>query len=282
MGDCPLELDSPLLGRLRDANDLLGDVAALKSRLEEDGYLLIRDIHGRAKVQAARDVILRYLDSQRQIDRRRPLDQAYVNPEADSPGGLLSRVEEVVRSRAVLDVLEGEPVMSFFRQLLGGDVFTFPYKWLRAVPPGSNTGAHYDVVYMGRGTRNLFTCWTPLCDIGIEHGPLAVLVGSHRFDELRRTYGQSDVDRDKTDGWYSRDPVEVVRRWGGQWQTSEFAMGDAMIFGMFTMHASLNNVSDQFRFSCDTRYQRDDEPKDERWIGAAPLGHEGDTKTSRV
>lgn len=282
MGTRTLELDSPALGRLRDANDLLGNAAALKARLEEDGYLLMRDLHGRAKVKAAHDVILRHLDAQGQIDRFRPIDQAYVKPGVETPGGLLSRVDEVVRSREVLDVLEGEPVMDFFRRLLGGEVFTFPYKWLRAVPPGSNTGAHYDVVYMGRGTQNLLTCWTPFCDIDFERGPLVVLAGSHRFDELRRTYGQSDVDRDKTDGWYSRDPVEVAKRWGGQWQTAQFAMGDAMIFGMFTMHGSLNNVSGRFRFSCDTRYQRDDEPKDPRWVGAEPLGHEADTKTSRV
>jgi ectoine hydroxylase-related dioxygenase (phytanoyl-CoA dioxygenase family) len=58
-------------------------------------------------------------------------------------------------------------------------------------------------------------------------------------------------------------------------------MGDALIFGMFTMHGSLNNTTQSFRVSCDTRYQRADEPVDERWIGDNPIAHyawtQGDT-----
>jgi hypothetical protein len=50
-------------------------------------------------------------------------------------------------------------------------------------------------------------------------------------------------------------------------------MGDALIFGMFTMHASLNNESDRFRISSDTRYQLASEPVDERWVGDQPLAH---------
>ena len=30
----------------------------------------------------------------------------------------------------------------------------------------------------------------------------------------------------------------------------------ALVFGMFTMHGSLDNVSNRYRLSCDTRYQR--------------------------
>jgi ectoine hydroxylase-related dioxygenase (phytanoyl-CoA dioxygenase family) len=65
----------------------------------------------------------------------------------------------------------------------------------------------------------------------------------------------------------------MVEKFGGQWQTAEFKMGDAVIFGMFTMHGSLTNTSNRYRFSCDTRYQRADEPVDERWIGENPPAH---------
>lgn len=49
----------------------------------------------------------------------------------------------------------------------------------------------------------------------------------------KETYGQMDVDRDKVTGWFSSDPVELVDRYGGQWQTVEFEMGDALIFSMY-------------------------------------------------
>lgn len=39
------------------------------------------------------------------------------------------------------------------------------------------------------------------------------------------------------------------------------------------MHGSISNTSNRFRISCDTRYQRADEPIDERWIGENPPAH---------
>ena len=112
-----------------------------------------------------------------------------------------------------------------------------------------------------------------MADLPYLMGPLAILAGSHRFERIRETYGEMDVDRDKVTGWFSNDPVKLVDTYGGQWQTAEFEMGDALIFGMYTMHGSLSNTTDRFRLSCDTRYQRADEPVDERWIGENPIAH---------
>jgi ectoine hydroxylase-related dioxygenase (phytanoyl-CoA dioxygenase family) len=120
------------------------------------------------------------------------------------------------------------------------------YKWLRAVGSGEFTGAHYDVVYMGRGTLNVLTCGTPLGDVPFELGGLAILRGLHNFDRVKQTYGKMDVDRDHVEGWFSNDPVELVDKFGGQWRTAEFEMGDALIFGMFTMHGSMSNMTNRF------------------------------------
>ena len=79
-----------------------------------------------------------------------------------------------------------------------------------------------------------------------------------------------DVDRDRTYGCLSHDPVEIVNTFGGQWSTTRFEAGDVILFGMFTMHASLTNVSDRWRISCDTRFQPADEPADPRWVGEKP------------
>ena len=92
-------------------------------------------------------------------------------------------------------------------------------KWLRVVGPGSNTGAHYFVVYMGRGTHNVYTCWTPLGDVPFAYGPLALLVGSHQFERVKETYGKMDVDRDHVTGAFSNDPQEMIDRYGGRWRS---------------------------------------------------------------
>ena len=160
---------------------------------------------------------------------------------------------------------------NFFDQFFGTTALTYDYKWV--VPPKGFTGAHYDIVYMGRGTDNVLTCWTPIGDIPIELGPLAILVGSHRFDIIKETYGQMDVDRDHVTGSFSNDPFELIDKYGGQWQTTDFQVGDVLIFGMFTMHASLDNTTNRFRLTADTRYQPANEPVDERWVGLEPIGH---------
>lgn len=271
MGKQEMELNGPYLSTLREANDLLGDNAALHARLEEDGYLLIRGLHNREKVRAARRVVLENLQSNDQIDNSHPLDEGIAREGAR--GGFLGGAKAVTHTPEFLGVVEAPELLDFFSEFFDGPVLTYDYKWLRAVQPGSFTGAHYDVVYMGRGTKNVCTCWTPLGDVSYANGPLAILVGSHRFERVKKTYGEMDVDRDHVEGWFSNDPLELVQRFGGQWQTTEFQMGDALIFGMYTMHGSIENNTDRFRISCDTRYQRADEPVDERWIGENPMAH---------
>lgn len=271
MGKHELELDGKYLGWLRESNDILSDPVALRTRLEEEGYLLLRGLHDPEKVLAARKAILENLDANGQIDRRYPLMDGVVAEGAR--GAFLGGSKALTRSLAFLNLVESAEIMGFFAQFLQGDVLTFDYKWLRVVGPGDFTGAHYDVVYMGRGTLNLYTVWTPIGDVTLDMGPLAILVGSHRFEKIKETYGKMDVDRDRVEGWFTTNPMEMVDRYGGRWATSEFKAGDALIFGMFTMHASLNNVSNRYRISCDTRYQRADEPVDERWVGENPPAH---------
>ena len=180
-----------------------------------------------------------------------------------------------------LSVVESPEIMKFFEGFLDGPVLTYDYKWLRAVGPGDNTGAHYDVVYMGRGTKSLYTVWTPLGEVSYDMGPLVILVGSHQFDAVKETYGKMDVDRDHVTGHFTNEPIDMVNQYGGQWQTSEFHPGDVIIMGIYTMHGSLNNLTNRYRISTDTRYQLETEPVDERWIGKDPIAHyawtEGET-----
>ena len=49
-------------------------------------------------------------------------------------------------------------------------------------------------------------------------------------------------------------------------------MGDVILFGMHTMHASTTNLTSRFRLSCDVRFQPASEPADNRWVAGGP-GH---------
>lgn len=91
----------------------------------------------------------------------------------------------------------------------------------------------------------MYTMWTPLGDLPIEQGTLAVCLGSHNFKKIRETYGKIDVDRDQIQGWFSQNPLEIVDTFGGQWATTSFSAGDVVIFGMYFMHGSTDNLTDR-------------------------------------
>jgi len=268
VGNRSLELGGPHLTELRDSNDIMHDYEALRSRIAEDGYLLLRNFHDREEVLKARRSVLEKMNKMGKLDRDTLLEEGVMANGSKTlfMGGTNEDLPEL------LSVLNGDHLKRFFDELLGEPSLTYHYKWLRAVGKGDFTGAHYDIVYMGRGTHNLYTVWTPLGDIDYAMGGLAICLDSHRFEELKQSYGSKDWDRDGI-GHYTDDPLVITNKFGGKWATTEFRAGDILIFGMFLMHCSLENTTNQYRLSVDTRYQSSLEQVDERWSGKKVRGH---------
>lgn len=276
MGERWLAYPDGELGELRPSHDIKDDPAALHQRMEEDGYLYIPGLINREKVLAARARILEYMAEHEAIEPgSRPLDG--VMGQYGKSINMLGR-KPITHEDDVKATLEAKELFDFFQLYYQQAVRTFDYKWLRAVGHEQCTGAHYDVIYMGRGSQRLHTTWLPLMDIPVHQGTLCICRGSHNhpgFQKLRDTYGKVDVDRDGYGGWFSKDPLEITEKFGGQWQTTNFAAGDALIFGLYTLHASTTNTTDHWRLSCDVRFQPAADPVDERWVGENPTGHYG-------
>jgi hypothetical protein len=274
---CKSEVEYPgeKLGELRDSSDIISDVAALKARIKEDGYLFLRNFIDRETVLQAREAIVNYLDENHALVDGAPLLEA-VMPKTGKEVRMTGQ-NAITHHPSSLAVFENKRLFDFFSRFFEEEAVTYDYKWLRAVGNESFTGCHYDVVYMGRGSRNVHTVWVPLGDIPVEQGTLAICEGSHNlesFARLRNTYGGIDVDRDMiSEGWFSSDPYEITDKFGGRWLTTKFSPGDVLIFGLFTLHASTTNLTDKFRISCDIRFQPSGEKMDERWAGKNPVGH---------
>jgi ectoine hydroxylase-related dioxygenase (phytanoyl-CoA dioxygenase family) len=155
---------------------------------------------------------------------------------------------------------------------------------------------------MGRGTHRLYTSWTPLGDIPRELGGLMILEDSiHRTDRLRK-YLERDVDQycvnrpDAADiasgkklwqwgGALAANPVTLRENLGGRWLTTDYRAGDVLMFSVYTVHASLDNQTNRFRLSSDSRYQLATDPVDERWIslnGQPPIAHSVAGKRGRI
>ncbi len=266
-----LDTSPERFGELVDSSAIADDTAACRERMEELGYLYLRGFLEReAVLEARREILLKYAivgeidsvhhDVMEGIQRRRPSYADQVN--------LFAFTESVRTGSAYNGVVMHPRLVDFYARFLGGPVRTFDFKWPRFVRPGEGCGLHCDVVYVGRGTRNLWSSWIPLGDVPRIEGALIVLENSHRAGQLQ-DYWDKDADRDKV-GWLSPDPLALQRELGGRWLTTDFKAGDVMCFSVYLAHATLDNRSPvgRCRLTSDTRYQLVGEPLDDRWNGA--------------
>lgn len=307
-------LDPGEFGYLSDSSHLLGAVPALRQRMEEDGYLYLRGFFGRADVLEARKVVTDRLMDRGFLDRNYPaIDGIVANvkivnaksafrPGADNgmnPVKTYNADELTKENKPLLDLLHKGRLVEFFEGYLGGRIRYFNYLWFRAVSPGMGTPPHCDWVYMSRGTPRLLSTWVPVGDAPLNVGGLMILENSHKRADCLRPYLSRDVDEYcvnspsalkiesgellyQWDGTLSKNPVSLRSKLGGRWLTADYRAGDILIFTMRTVHASLDNQSNQVRLSVDTRYQLESEPADERYIVENPVPYSPDFKRGRI
>ena len=323
MGDTRLRIDDKLaltyrgallgeseadFGDLTRSNDCLHDREELWRRFGAEGYLYLPGLLDTDEVLAARTEIMQRLWDASILDKSYPMLDGVAIPEVDYNGAATGPfMPYLAKNNPPLDkVLYAGPMIEFYELFLGGAVSHFDYTWFRCKRPGRHaaTTPHCDIVYMGRGTKDLYTSWTPFGDVPFEMGGLMLLEGSHLNQSLKQGYGATDVDtycsnegnqheiveraraeereltaeerqsiRWHSSGAFSGDAISTREELDGRWLTAEFKMGDLLIFSMYTLHASSDNRSKSVRISSDSRYQLASQPQDERWIGDDPPAH---------
>jgi hypothetical protein len=221
----PLDLSPNAFGLLRRSDDVVDDTAALRARMQEDGYLYLPGYLSRERVLEARRFLLEQLAAKGIVDPSAPLDDA-VARRAEKGGyakldGSPSTAGSALASAnpILMEVLYSGRMIELYERLLGGPILHFSRSWLRVKPPGKGTDSHSDIVFMGRGTPNVCTAWTPLGDIDMRLGGLMVLEQTHKNEALKNTYGKTDVDRvceNRFDGaWFAPDGTRNRPRNGG-------------------------------------------------------------------
>ncbi len=290
-----LDLSDRAFGFLHESRPA-DTVHDLHRRMDDDGYLYLRDFWPRAQVQRVRDSITGQLARLGFLEPGTPLDEARAIPGKEVGRAMGNPLDQ--RDPTLRDLVFGDALMNFFARFLGGPVRHFDFIWFRTKGHGLGSAIHCDLVYMGRGTHNLVTAWVPLGDVPLELGGLLVLEGSHRQAAKLQSYLSRDVDAYCTnqqdaadyasgkkwwDGTLSKNATALQQSLGGRWLTSpEFRLGDVVIFNMTLVHGSLDNTTDRMRLSTDTRYQLAAEPADERWVGERPAGHVTAMRRGRV
>ena len=316
------ELDpaSEAFGFITASNDILDQPAALRERLEEDGYLYIQNFFDPELILAGRRSIFERLADEGQLDPDHDLMDGIVHPhmraafKLDTAPTFKSsdgrrrnpdktaafRPELAAISPEIQRVVFGNEITGFYADLFGEPVRCFDFIWCRLMGPGHGTPTHCDWVYMGRGSRQLLTCWIPYVDIPLEVGGLILLEKSHRQKDRIAAYLRKDVDaycenhpgqvqavakdgKWSFPGWLSKRPDPPPQKFKTRWLTAPgWKAGDFITFRMDLIHGSLDNQSDRVRFSTDTRYQPASHPADERWIGVNPPGHSLAGKRGRI
>ena len=286
-----LDTSPEAFGELQSSMDLIDDIEALRTRLNDNGYLFLPGYLNREEVLEARDEIAARLEAKDWLDPNYPREELV----ARVGSAFAFAPELTINNAPLMKVLYDGPMMDFYARIFGATkdnpVRHFDYTWFRAVAPGQSTAPHMDIVYMGRGTHNLLTAWTPIGDVPLEVGGLMILEKSHLHERLNKNYGQKDVDKFCTNrrvedytgmggggnissgGWLSKNPAKLREHLGGRWLTAEYSAGDLITFKMNTIHAGIDNQSNRIRLSSDSRYQLASEPVDERWIGENPIAH---------
>ena len=281
-----LDMGADKFGLLRDSSDASTDFEELRRRFAEDGYLYMKGYLDRDQVLDARSAITERLAAAGALDPDYPHTEAVTRKDA----GYLFKPDLTNGNERVQKLLYSGRLTEFYRKFYGEEIRHYDFTWLRAIGPGKGTNPHCDLPYMGRGTHKHMTCWLPYGDVSFELGGLMILENSFKRMDLLENYVYRDVDsycenknadvaKVKEGKWtftgtLSHNPPAVRNKFGGRWLTTEYQAGDFLTFGMFQVHASLDNrTENRLRISSDTRYQRASEPIDERWIGVNPPAH---------
>ena len=266
-----------MLGAMVDSASLLDDPTALRQRLAEDGYLFLRGVVDPAVIKAARTEILGRLQAVGEIE---PGEDGIFTGRSDRRaleadlGRFWRSVSEGPRFRAAS---HGDAVRRVVAAVAGEPVRAQDYAFLRVGVPGCATGLHFDYPFFTRAHDQVWTVWLPIGATPIERGPIVVVEGSHRFTDMIDSLDGFDVMKSDRKATVSQDHAAFARSRGARLLTADFEAGDLALFGMYTLHGSLDHhdLSRRVRISCDVRWQPSRLPIDERYFGDNPTGTTG-------
>lgn len=232
-----------------DSTPVRDDGAALRQRLERDGYLFIRQLLPLETILAVRKRLLEKAAAGGWLDPSEPVDRGIANPAAacKDPEERYMRVFRHLWADEELHRLRTHPnALGLFARIFGETPLAHPMFVQRNIFPQAadfdfTTGIHQDRVHIGGATS--YAMWMPLGDCPREKGALAVAAGSHTSGILETKVGSGAGGMDIS--------VPIP----GTWVTGAFQAGDALIFSDVTVHKALPNLTREIRQSFDARYQ---------------------------
>lgn len=241
---------------MRSSNDLLGDPAALRERLATDSYLYFEQLLPRDDVLEVREKMTDALVEAGWI-RGGPakMDAQAIRPVVrEGEDDFFPALKAVQKIQKLHELAHHPDLLAMMRQVRGETVFPHPLKITRLIFPefeAVSTPPHQDYPN-NQGTPDLTATWIPVGDIPAMLGGLAILRGSHRWGPLPL---QTHLGAGNRAAIVPLDMLEECR-----WVTTDYAVGDVLVFPSLTVHASRHNLAPgRMRLSIDFRYQLEGE-----------------------
>lgn len=232
--------------RLTDCRPLLADQAAARRHLAEEGYLYLPGLLDPDKVRVVTTEARAILAAAGWTDAAGEATPASAHTLGD-PG--IWDVYTGLLSLESFNALAHDPrILGTLRMLGDETVYPHPNKIFRAVvpvelDPDSSTLPHQDIRYT-QGSAETFTVWVPLMDVPAHQGGLSVLPGSQHLGVRKSRGGSGGSKCAASDVWETEE----------DWFTTDYAVGDALIFQARLMHRSNPNRTRSIRLSADYRY----------------------------
>ncbi|WP_252272052.1 phytanoyl-CoA dioxygenase family protein [Pseudomonas subflava] len=239
------------LSPIRESSALLGDPGALRARFEEEGYLYLKGLLPKAKVQVLQAQIFDICKRKHWFSGDAASFESVepcVVPAVEGEVEYFSVYDEVQRLEA-FHALPHEPaLMAVMGILLDETAFPHPLSICRLMFPNNaetTTPPHQDFPN-NQGTTELYACWMPLSDCPVNLGGLAFMPGSHKHGLLPLQFSL---------GAGNRQAVLPDALQEKPWVTGDYQQGDVLIFHSLMLHRALDNQTNRMRVSVDYRYQ---------------------------
>ena len=274
-----VKVPNSLLSELKETNLKNTTDEKLRQTLNDNGYLFLRNVIEKNDITKARNDVFEKLKNVDELE----------DPFTEGIWSGRSRRDELHKDRGVFwedvsnteslrKITNGNNLETVFSRIFGISSIGFDFIFLRAVSGVKFTHMHCDAGFFTRKTQKVLTCWLVFTDITIEKGPLFIIEGSHKFSDIKTKYKGFDVDIHKhMKATIDKNPITFAQERNTKILTTQFNPGDALIFGMYTVHGTFENYANdkKIRLTCDIRFQPNNELKDPRYFGRKPTGTTG-------
>jgi len=236
------------LGTFKESN-INDSHRVLSNRLRKSGYLFFKKIIPLSSILKAKVKALKVGFETKLLNLEYHYGSTQINKSLKNVDEMAEVSEEFVRkfiqSSEFNSILNSRKIRYVLRKALNSQIVKHPSsisQWARVHFPESlfpRMLPHQDFNYVGKPT-DTYSVWVPLTDCPKTLGGLSILEGSHLSGYL--------------DHGLMKNEAQIPRNLN-RWLTTDFNIGDVLIFHSHTVHGALPNLTpDTVRLALDLRF----------------------------